>query len=222
MTATTPDLRRNLFKPGDRVSMKTCSDACCPPAHPSTIGTVQPYSTDAVTLEVVFDGETVAVVYYVEELHLLTLVEPAPAPETIDENAHAIKAVLGRARDELLANSTLVVPEPEAPAGPDYAASIYLAAVNLLMITEQLDPRLDATLNIGWDSYSGREVSVHLGGNATTVVDGYRLAEKLGLTEYKTKPYQGTIQHRWGGKRHDLPVEVVWIEHNAAPVETPS
>jgi hypothetical protein len=235
---TQPDLRRNLFQPGDRVRIAACAPKLCldPDAH-QAIGTVQPYPKDTATIEVVYDGEQVAVVYYVEELHLLSLVEPAPAPEAVEracrqcgcttENACQSAGPAGLETcswAEIDLCSTCADDQatdvPEATDVPDYAASIYHGAVNLVYLTELLDGRHDALLNIGWDEHGGRVTTLHLG-NTARAADGAALADRIGLTNYKAKPYEGAIHHRWTGERHGLPVEVVWVERDPAPVETP-
>lgn len=172
-----PDLRRTIFKPGDRVVT----------GYTSAIGTVQPYPKDAATIEVVFDGEQVAVVFYVEELHQLRLVEPAPAAETT---------------------------EAEVPA-PDHASSAYLAAANLLYLTEFLDRHHDVCLSIGWDGYGGRETTLHVDADAGFAVAA-ALATRIGLAGYKSREFKGDVHHRWTGDRHGLPVRVVWIDRAAA------
>lgn len=195
---TQPDLRRNLFQPGDRVRVAACAPKLCldPDAH-LAIGTVQPYPKDTASIEVVYDGEQEPVVYYVEELDLLQLVEPAAAPEVAAD------------------------PEPETPAGPDYASSAYRAVVNLAYLTELLDGRHDVSLYVGWDGYRGRETTLHLAPEAA-LEDAAALAARIGLGDYKAKPYEGDVHHRWTGERHGQRVEVVWVARDAAPVETPA
>lgn len=174
---TQPDLRRHLFKPGDRVTT----------ASRIPTGTVQDYPADAAVLSVLFDGEQQATAFYVpEELHLLHLVEPAPAPE-----------------------------EPADSDATDYQSSAYLAAVNLLFLTELLDQRHDVTLDIGWDTGGGRLTTIHLESSAGFDAAA-ALAAGIGLTTTTARTYQADVHHQWSGDRHGLPVRIVWIEKGTA------
>lgn len=267
---TQPDLRRNLFQPGDRVRVAACAPKLCldPDAH-LAIGTVQPYPKDTASIEVVYDGEQEPVVYYVEELDLLQLVEPAAAPEVVDENApvanpnvcdHGYRFENALCPHAECGASAAVEPAERAcrqcgcttenacqsagPAGletcswaeidlcstcaddqatdvpdaaevPDYASSAYLAAVNLLALTEHLDRQHDVCLSIGWDGSGGRETNLHVDADAGFAA-AEALAARIGLTEHATRPHKGDVHHRWTGERHGLPVRVAWIDRAAA------